>query len=193
MDYPRVTEILRYFTAYEHVPAQVLERAAARGTAVHAICAGLAKGAWIPDSMIEQELLGYVNSFRKWEKETVSQFSIVEKRFFDDERKYCGQIDAVIVDKQGKPWLADLKTSRVPHKTHAVQMAAYQSLLEAHSIDVAGAVLVYLDKDGDEPIVHQLEDMSEQKKVFESALFCWNYFNKGKKNARKRKQNASDT
>jgi hypothetical protein len=192
MDYPRVTEILRYFTGYEHVPTQILERAAARGTTVHAICAGLAKGAWIPDGMIDQELLGYVNSFREWEKETVQQFSIVEKRYFDDERKFCGQIDMVIKDKQGNSWLADLKTSRAPHKTHPVQMAAYQDLLNKHSIEVCGALLVYLNKDGTAPNIQKIEDLSEQKKVFDSALFCWNYFNKRKKNARNRNEERDD-
>ena len=192
MDYPRVTEILRYFTGYEHVPADVLERAAARGTTVHAICAGIAKGAWIPDGMIDPSLLGYVNSFRDWENEWVQKFSIVEKRFFDDEKKYSGQIDMVIEDKQGSVWLADLKTSRLPHKTHPVQMAAYQSLLSKHSTEVVGALLIYLDRDGQPPKVQILEDMSEQRQVFDSALYCWNYFNKGKRNARRNDESADD-
>lgn len=186
MDYPRVTEILRYFTGYEHVPTQVLDRAAARGTTVHAICAGLAKGAWIPDGMIDPDLLGYVNSFKKWETSTVKQFAIVERRFFDDEKRYSGQIDMVIIDKQDKMWLADLKTSRAPHKTHPVQMAAYDTLLQKNSIPVEGALLVYLNKDGEDPLVQSFEDLSEQKQVFDSALFCWHYFNKRKKNARER-------
>lgn len=192
MDYPRVTEILRYFTGYEHVPAQVLDRAAARGSSVHAICAGIAKGAWIPDGMIDENLLGYVNSFRDWEKKTVQQFSIVEKRFFDDEKKFSGQIDMVIRGLDGLCWLVDLKTSKVPHKTHPVQMAAYKELLKKSGTEIVGAQLVYLNADGTPPHVVTLNNLDEARRTFEAALFCWNYFNKGKKSAKQRDESDDD-
>jgi len=75
---PRVTEILKPFTSYDQVPKDILERAAAKGTSVHALCAGIAKGNWIPDGMIGAELLGFVQSFRKWADLYVKKFVIIE-------------------------------------------------------------------------------------------------------------------
>lgn len=185
MDYPRVTEILRAYTSYDQVPKEILERAAARGTSVHALCAGIAKGNWIPDGMIGEELLGYVTSFRKWAAAQVSKFLIIEKRYMDDELRYSGQLDFVALGVDNELYLVDLKTSARPQKTYPVQMAAYDSLLRNHKVYVKGAMLVYLDKSGEFPEIHLIEDMAEELRIFLSALDCWHYFNKGKKNARK--------
>lgn len=185
MDYPRVTEVLRAYTSYDQVPKEILERAAARGTSVHALCAGIAKGAWIPDGMIGEDLIGYVNSFKKWASAQVGKFVVVEKRYTDDENKFSGQLDFVILGSDEQLYLVDLKTSSRPQKTYPVQMAAYDYLLRNHKIQVKGAMLVYLNKDGEFPEVHLLEDMTDELHVFLSALDCWHYFNKGKKNGRK--------
>lgn len=163
-------------------------RAAARGTTVHALCAGIAKGAWIPDGMIDAELLGYVNSFKKWADTQVSKFVVIEKRFKDDTLEFTGQLDFVILGHDNELYLADLKTSARPQKTYPVQMAAYEHLLNKHNVKIKGAMLVYLNKTGEFPEIHMLEDMQAEHDVFLSALDCWNYFNKGKKRG-KRKQN----
>ena len=181
MTFPRVTQILKAFTNYDHVPQAILERAAARGTSVHALCAGIAKGAWIPDGMIGEEFIGYVNSFRKWAESQVSKFLIVEKRYTDTERKYSGQLDFVILGKDDEIYLVDLKTSSQPQKTYPIQMAAYDLLLKNNQVTVKGAMLVYLNKNGEFPEIHMLDDMTEELHIFISALDCWHYFNKGKK------------
>lgn len=185
MDYPRVTEILRPFTSYDQVPPQILEKAAARGSTVHALCAGIAKGAWIPDGMIGEEYIGYVNSFRKWATAQVDKFVVVEKRYADDDYKYTGQLDFVVLGTDGNLHLVDLKTSSRPQKTYPIQMAAYDRLLRNHKIEVTSAMLVYLDKNGEFPEIHTLDCLKEEMRVFVAALDCWHYFNKGKKHARR--------
>lgn len=185
MQVPRVTEILRAFSSYDQVPTNVLEKAAARGTTVHSICAGIAKGNWIPDGMIGEDLLGYVDSFRKWADAQVDKFIVIEKRYIDTELKYSGQLDFVILCSKGDLYLVDLKTSSRPQKTYPIQMAAYDRLLKNHKITVKGAMLVYLDKQGEFPEIHLLEDMSDELRVFLCALDCWHYFNKGKKHERR--------
>lgn len=185
MDYPRVTEILRNHTGYDNVPKDILDRAAARGSTVHAICAGIAKGAWVPDGMIGQEILGYVNSFKKWSEAQVKQFVTIEKRYVDEHLKYTGQIDFIVVGNDEAIYLVDLKTSAKPQKTYPVQMAAYENLLRKHKIEVKGAMLVYLDKDGEFPNIHLIEGMTEEFHVFLSALDCYNYFHRRKKDERK--------
>ena len=187
MDYPRVTEILRPHTSYDNVPGDILKKAAARGTTVHSLCAGIAKDAWIPDSMIGAEYLGYVNSFRKWSEAQVKKYVIVEKRFVNTVLGFTGQLDFVVVGSDDELYLVDLKTSASPQKTYPVQMAAYDLLLRAAHVNVKGAMLVYLDKNGEFPKINLIHDLSEELHVFICALDCWNYFHKkkGKKNERK--------
>lgn len=187
MDYPRVTEILKYFTNYDQVPKQTLEKASARGTSVHALCSGMAKGAWIPDAMIGEELIGYILSFKMWSQAQVLEFIIIEKRYTDEDLGFCGQPDFVIKGTDGKLYLVDLKTSSRPQKTYPLQMAAYKRLLKVHGIEVEGVMLVYLNKDGQFPDVDLLENIDEETQVFISALHCWNYFNKGKKNGKRKR------
>lgn len=189
---PRVTEILKPFTSYEQVPKDILERAAARGTSVHALCAGIAKGNWIPDGMIGDELLGYVRSFRKWHEAQVNQFIIIEKRYTDCNEQYSGQLDFVVEATDGKFYLVDLKTSARPQKTYPVQMAAYATLLKQNKIHVEGAMLVYLDKAGEFPDIDLIGDMTKEFSVFTSALHCYRYFKMRKKDGIERKECLSE-
>lgn len=185
MNYPRVTEVLRPYTSYEHVPSDILARAAARGTAVHALCAGIAKGAWIPDTMIAEEYLGYVTSFRKWTEAQVKEFIIIERRYTNEEDEYTGQVDLVMIGNENELYLVDLKTSSKPQKTYPVQMSAYERLLLSQGLKVKGCMVVYLHKDGNFPEIDYLEDLTQEYGVFISALHCWKYFNRRKKDGRK--------
>lgn len=185
---PRVTEILRPFTGYDQVPKDILERASARGTSTHALCAGIAKGNWIPDGMIGEELIGYVRSFRKWHEAQVKEFVIVEKRYTDLYKRFSGQLDFVVKCHDDKYYLADIKTSAKPQKTYPVQMSAYEALLKQQGIEIEGAMLVYLNKDGEFPDIDFLENMDEEFSVFLSAVKCYEYFKIRKKNGSKRQE-----
>ncbi len=187
MNVPRVTEILRPFTHYDQVPKDILARAAARGTSVHALCAGIAKGNWVPDGMIAEDLLGYVQSFKKWSEAQVKKFVIIEKRYIEEELNYTGQLDFVVVGTDDELYLVDLKTSSSPQKTYPVQMAAYSHLLKKYHVTIKGAMLVYLDKTGEFPEIHYLDEMDKEFSVFLSALECWTYFNKKEKHDRKKR------
>lgn len=184
MDYPRVTEILKPYTSYDQVPKDILKKAAERGTSVHAICASLAKGAWIPDGMINEEFLPYVNSFKQWAEQQVDLFVFIEKRYQDHHLEYTGQIDFVIQGKDEKLYLVDLKTSAAPQKTYPIQMAAYNNLLDGENVKVHGAMIVYLSKLGEFPEIDFIENLYEQFEIFKCALNCYNYF-KRKKHGRK--------
>lgn len=185
---PRVTEILKPFTSFAYVSKDILEKAAARGTMVHAICAGIAKGVWVPETMIDEELLGYVNSFKKWSEAQVKEFIIVEKRYNSEALGFTGQLDFVVLGKDDELYLVDIKTSASPQKTYPLQMAAYDYLLRNTQIKVKAAMLVYLDKNGEFPEIHLLDTLSGYLDVFLSALDCWKYFNQGKKNGSKRRK-----
>lgn len=194
MKLPRVTEVLRYFSSFEFVPKDILTRAADRGTKVHALCAGIAKGNWIPDGMIEPELLGYVNSFKQWSEAQISAYNIIEKRFTSELLGCSGQVDFVARGNDNELYLVDLKTSARHQKTYPVQMAAYTELLRLHNVTVRGAMLVYLSKEGEFPDIkfYDTDELNEELSVFLSALQCWKYFNKGKLNDRKGIEDCGD-
>jgi len=174
---PRVTEILKYYSSYDKVPKEILNKAAERGTIVHAICANIAKGAWVPDSTINPTHLSYVESFRLWSNEVVETFDIIEKRYSDEDLYYTGQLDFVITTKDGKKMLVDLKTSCAPQKTYPIQMAAYYNLLKKHGEEVEGALIVYINKSGTYPSVYTIEDFTIPLEIFNCALKCWKHFN----------------
>jgi hypothetical protein len=178
--YPRVTEILKSYTGYDNVPKQILENAAARGTTVHALCAGIAKGVWIPDAIIQEDHRGYIDSFKKWHQASRKEYLVIEKRYTDEGFGYSGQVDYVIKDENLQTYLIDIKTSAKPQKTYPIQMAAYKLLLKLNGIEINGAALVYLDKDGEYPRVDFYENLDEELEVFMCALECWNYFYKPK-------------
>ena len=175
-DYPRVTDILRPYSSYDTVPQDILFRAATRGTIVHGICAGIARAAWTPESVIAEELRGYVSSFRQWREAQVAEFLVVEKRYVDDTLGYSGQIDFLVTCTNGNNYLVDLKTTAKRQKTHPVQMAAYRNLLQVHDKPIKGALIVYLDKSGAFPDIHYMSEFGRELHAFQSALDCWQFF-----------------
>jgi len=180
MKYPRVTDILKPFTSYDSVPKDILRRAADRGTRVHGICAGLSKNAWIPENMIDEDLRPYIESYKQWHEAQVESYEIIEERYHSDDLEYTGQIDSVIMAKDGKRYLVDYKTSVSKQKTYPLQMAAYRNLLEETGIQLHGSMLVYLSRNGDFPNIDTAYDHKEYFKIFTSALDCYNYFHKRK-------------
>ena len=178
--YPRVTDILSPLTTYDQVPEYVMHRAAQRGTTVHALCASIAKHAWVPDNMVDREHLPYVNSFRLWAEAQVQSFEIVEKRYTDEVAGFSGQLDFVIKGRDNELYLVDIKTSARPQKTYPLQMAAYEHLLGLNKVQVKGAMLVYLSKVGEFPEIQYVENIEECRQVFFAALICYNYIHKRK-------------
>lgn len=179
MDLPRVTEVLQGYSGIEHVPADVLKNAAARGTVVHGLCSSLARGAFVPEPA--EDLAGYVESYKLWVAEIVHDFVCIEERFQCPILKFTGQVDMVILGKGGQKYLVDLKTGARPQKTHPVQMAAYEYLLAVNGIDVDGVFLVYLHKDGNYPMTEYYENLTDELHAFMCALDAWYHFHRGRK------------
>ncbi len=178
MTQPTVTEVLRAFSGFDKVSLAVLDKAAARGTTVHAICAEIAQGTWIPDDFTREDLRGYVRSFLKWKEYQVNKFLVIEKRYYNECLGYSGKIDFLIEGSDKKKYLVDLKTSHSPNKTYPVQMAAYTDLLRRDGIQTEAALIIYLDKEGGFPEIHYLDDLSEEWDIFKCALECYVYFKK---------------
>lgn len=181
LDLPRVTEIIKPYTSIEYIPKDKLENAAKRGQYVHTICAAIAKGAWVPLEELNQSWVGYIQSFLKWQEKNVAYYEIIEKRYADLVEGFTGQIDAIIINLSAERILVDYKTSATKQKTYPIQMAAYYDLLYSNDIFIDKIMLLYLDKNGNEPKVEVVENYVEGIQVFHCMLTCWKYFNKKRK------------
>lgn len=190
IEYARVTDILKPFTPFKNMsePAidaqesawrRTVQKAAARGTTVHAICAAIANDEWVPCDIIPQEAKGYVESFHAWMKDRVEMFLVIETRYSDDKQEYTGQVDFIALYKDGRCVLVDIKTTYKPEKTHPIQVAAYSQLAELHGCHVDAVSLVYLSKEGKYPKCFEYEEdeLELRRDVFNSALNCYKYFN----------------
>jgi len=150
-NYLRVTNVLYPFSGLQHIDAEVLAKAAARGTKVHKICESIAVG--LGEVGVDDETKGYVESFKKWWGDGVDYVAI-EKRFWDDELKITGQVDFIIRIDQGLA-IVDLKTSSKPSPTWSVQGAAYAYLAKRAGYDIQKIFFVHLKKTGAMPKIFE--------------------------------------
>lgn len=128
--FPSVTKILSPYSGYDQIPPWHLEKAAERGTTVHAHCAAIALGEWAPPP--KEELRGYVQSARLWLDAFMDEPLSVEEELEEPELEYCGHPDLVIRSvKLGGNILIDWKTPVAVHrKVWGAQLAAYNNLIE---------------------------------------------------------------
>jgi hypothetical protein len=167
--YTRVTEILYPFSGLDNVNELILERAATRGTRVHAICESIICG--VGEWDVEDSLKGYVDSFKKWwgdGKEVV----LMEKRFFCDELMVTGQIDLLLKTDAGLV-VCDLKTSSKQSRTWQVQGSAYYYLAKQAGYDIQGIQFVKLNRYGHAAKVY---DYSPDIPFFKKCVDVYKYF-----------------
>jgi len=181
-NYSRVTEILYPFSGLSNADPEVLMAAADRGTRAHKACEAIAAG--LGEFGVDPEIMGFVESFKKWWG-TGKKVVAMEERFFCDEHELTGQCDFIIETPEGLA-IVDLKTSRHESKTWRVQGAAYAYLARKKGYDIKRILFVHLNIDGDEPKVFEYE---EDWDFFLACLTVYNYFFKP---AKKRKSRSSE-
>lgn len=143
--------------------------AATRGTRVHQICEGIAKG--LGEFEVDMEIMGYVESFKKWwgdGKKVVE----CEKRFFCDEHQITGQCD-FIIEEDGALFIVDLKTSSQVSKTWRLQGSAYSYLAKKEGYEIKGIKFIHLNRDGEDPKVVEYD---EDWDFFLACLRVYNFF-----------------
>lgn len=195
LTYPRVSEIIAVHTAaaMRAIPIDCLANASIRGTAVHQYCTAFMKNLFLPE--IEEEYQPYVGAFVVWANENVVSIIDTSKRLYDDEMKFSGEFDAVVILKDSdQPILLDIKTSCLPSKTWPIQLAAYKHLCEKNGMKIDRIMNLHLKKskkvsteeiEGQKvkvsvPIVCakeiRHEDITSAWEIFSSALRCYDYF-----------------
>lgn len=178
MEYPRVTSIIAPWSGLDKVPEATLQYAADRGTRVHEICARIAAGEFVMS--IDKDILGYVQSFRKWFDSQVAGVLMCEERLNDEVLGYTGQIDLVVMLKEGIVTLVDLKTPVMFYPTWKMQIAAYRNLLQKEGILPERTGSLQLHPEGKTPRMKWYEDSAADFNAFLSALNVHNYINGGK-------------
>jgi hypothetical protein len=173
--WPSVTTVLSVFSDFSKIRPDILERAAARGTAVHRICAAIATGLHVP--AISEEIEGFIASFRQWFN-NVEAVLLVEQRLQDPVFMYHGTPD-LVVRLQGDlaPRLIDLKTPASLGKLWAAQIAAYCRLFYVHTgQECQHSGTLRLRRDGRPPIFDECRHTAHDLQAFLAALTAYRNF-----------------
>lgn len=152
--YARVSEILDPFFEYRHIDPEILARKAEIGSTVHSAIEYAIKDEF---PILDGRAAGYFESFVKWVKALNPDFRASEKRYFCEELRLTGQIDALcMIPGTELPVLVDFKTSaQESKKVWPMQAHLYDYLLEKNGITAARRfIFVRLNKDGKLPAVH---------------------------------------
>lgn len=173
---PSVTEVLKPWSDFSMIPAAVLEAAAVRGTAVHDVCATIARG--LPVLSIPQNIEGYVASYQRWFDLMVDEVLLVEERLVDIEFGYHGEPDLIVKSKFGEIILVDNKTPVQLMKTWQIQCAGYWNLASKQGITPAKCGSVRLHPDGKAAKMEYYNNNLSDFNLFLQALNLYRFFNR---------------
>ena len=182
MAYPSVTTVLGLYSDFSMIHPKVLETAAARGTEVHAICAAIAQGTWVPS--VPPDCAPYVLSFQQWFEANVKDVLMVEEELIDVVHGFLGHPDMALILLDDTRWLVDLKTPVTKNKLWSAQLAAYRHLaMEGKRADGTSASLqvdrvasLRLSPKGRPPILDEYQNSALDFGAFLAALSAWRYF-----------------
>ncbi len=175
--HPRVSDILSPYSSIglAHVPKDILEHAAKRGTAIHTYATAYARGDFVPT--INEEYEPYFNSFVKWYDENVEKLIFSETRLYHEQLKYCGKPDLVVNLKGSKDnILIDIKTSASIYQTYPVQLAAYMDLLNVNNLHCQRGIILKLKKEGKIARDYDYGDCNPYYRIFLFSLELYNHF-----------------
>lgn len=174
---PSVTQILNPLSArvYGDIPAEVLARAAERGTQVHrAIELYVQTG--IKD--IDAEYAGYLEGFERWWKQYNPKAILTEQKFVNPILGYAGTCD-LVCNVGDRLLIVDYKTSSVLNEMLVgIQLEAYKRGI-SRVADIGGTAALHLRKDGSFSFLEMTEDKAQERwNVFLSLLTVENYARK---------------
>ena len=146
---PSVTQIIAPLYSFEHVNAEVLERASAFGTAVHRACE-LHDHDDLSDDL-DDALLPYLKAWVKFRADADFWPTSIETRVHCPVYKFAGTLDR-IGTISGKLKIIDIKTSTTLDKAIGVQLAGYEIAARSCGLigpkEKVGRVAVQLREDG---------------------------------------------
>jgi len=153
---PSVTEIIKPWVSFGGIPKAVLDAAAERGTAAHDGCFLVARGK--DPGILDDDVHGYVKSFRRWFDDMVQDVILVEQRLAHPGYYYHGEPDLIVKLKDGYCALIDIKTPVMSSKSWHLQVAGYRELARANAMETSIAGWIQPDRDGKTPRVTWAKD-----------------------------------
>ena len=174
---PAVSTVMKPLSQalYKDVDEEVLNRAAARGTAVHnAIENYVLYG--IRD--IAEQYQGYFRAFREWWDKEKPEALATECRVYHRILRYAGTADMPVI-LNGKKILVDFKTSASINKMlTGVQLEAYSRAYESHGYEFDGKAILHLQSNGEYQWMYYDRNDSESWEVFGALLTVYNHVQK---------------
>lgn len=174
-----VTRIIAPWVKFDHVPEARLAMAAERGTLIHSACSSIAEGVgWFPLDDSGRGVIGYVDSFRKWFDAIVEKVLFTERELKDPRFGFVGHPDLLVLSKNKKILLVDLKSPVTKSKSWRIQLAAYCHLCQqaGYSPDKIGSLRLH--PEGKTPIMDWYEGSTAQDfTIFLSCLNAYRFFN----------------
>lgn len=172
---PTVTQVIDPYNDFSRIPSGTLAAAADRGTRVHAYCAALARGLWVP--AISEDCAAYVASFRHWFENQVLEVVLVEERLVDEDLVFSGQIDLLVrLIEKGLLALVDLKTPIALLKAWRVQLSAYNRLCQRNGFTPDRVGSLRLSPDGGVARMEWYEETASDFHIFLQALNVNRFF-----------------
>lgn len=173
---PSVTTVMRPLSedVYGSIDEEVLNRAAARGTAVHNAIENYIK---FDIRDIPEEHEGYFEAFLKWFEEHKVEPYGDEVRLYHKSLMYAGTAD-MFASVDGIDTLIDFKTSAAVQKMLCgVQLEAYDRAIQSHTggKGFERKAIVHLKKDGSYQMIEYSSNDMECWRVFTALLTVRNY------------------
>lgn len=131
---PGVTSILRPLSAYDDIPARILEAAAARGSAVHK-ATELEDMGTLDYASLDDEVTGYLIGYQRFKEVMRPEFLGIEQITYHPTLKYAGTPDRECIlhgKKRAKLAILDLKSCVTMMPSTGPQTAAYLAAVNAH-------------------------------------------------------------
>jgi hypothetical protein len=179
---PHVTQVLWSWQNFSGISPDVLEAAADRGVRVHALCAAIAKGLWLPE--VPEDCQGFVSSFENWFKKAVQEVVMVEQELHDPVHRFTGTPDLICLIKGDKKHLTlvDIKTPLAESKTWRLQLSAYKWLAVRNNhlfpLPIERIISLRLSKEGKAAkVLEYSKTANHDFAIFLSCLTAWRYFN----------------
>ena len=120
---PSVTSVLSStrISDYSNIPSQILEEAAARGTAVHRVLELFDMGQLTecPEWAAE-----YLSAWEKFKTEMDVKILACEMRVFHKKMWFAGTLDRIAIIGE-KKYIVEIKTTSAVMRSHEIQTAAY--------------------------------------------------------------------
>lgn len=172
--YARISDLLARYQDFSHIPQDIFEAKRLIGTEVHEAIRLDHTGFLIPMS---DRAWPYFESYDKWKKSMNGEIVYSEQRFYCDNWKITGQVDALIkLPGDEKFTLIDYKTSHSENKKMWPLQGHFYHMLASNLFELTSQVIfIKLDKSGKNPKIFTYDINEKHKKICESILQIHKY------------------